>query len=273
MRNHLHHPTRPTGRSPTGHGYTLVELLVAFGVFTLFFGGLFALYRIGSNAFTAGSWKLTRQKEAQRFLQIVKERIEQASNFSVLTIVTGADGMTITPAPVYVPVAPNADFVVNDLWTRNTSQNILLFSVCKPNIGPNTGLWCGHAFKVQRRSVQLFSSAQSGAFSTGVAGFPPAPPAAPNAWIANPEVYQLGPNGYHLTLNDCTAVTLNWQSSTAPGEATGTKVINIMVEMVEAKDMESGVAPENRTSLRQSIRARIQGGVPVTQVGAGSMGS
>ncbi|HNW10460.1 MAG TPA: prepilin-type N-terminal cleavage/methylation domain-containing protein, partial [Candidatus Rifleibacterium sp.] len=49
-------------------GFTLIEIMVASAVFSLFTAGLFAFYRMGSNMFLTGSWKLTRQKEAERFL-------------------------------------------------------------------------------------------------------------------------------------------------------------------------------------------------------------
>lgn len=61
-------------------GFTLVEILVAAAIFSGFCVGVFSLYRMGSRMFVSGSWKYTRQKEAERFFHIVKERIEQASD-------------------------------------------------------------------------------------------------------------------------------------------------------------------------------------------------
>lgn len=59
--------------------FTVVELLVATLILSLFLGGVFSLYRIGSNMYAAGSWKYSRQKDAEIFLNYFKERVEQAS--------------------------------------------------------------------------------------------------------------------------------------------------------------------------------------------------
>ena len=60
--------------------FTVAEVLIAALVFSIMTIGVFGLFRMGSNMYLSGSWKFNKQKEAERFLNTVKERMEQASN-------------------------------------------------------------------------------------------------------------------------------------------------------------------------------------------------
>ena len=59
--------------------YTVVEVLIAAAIFSVFLLGVFSLFNMGSKMYISGSWKFNKQKEGERFLQVLKERIEQAS--------------------------------------------------------------------------------------------------------------------------------------------------------------------------------------------------
>ena len=59
--------------------FTVVEVLIAAAIFSVFLIGVFSLFNMGSRMYISGSWKFTKQKEGERFLQVLKERIEQAS--------------------------------------------------------------------------------------------------------------------------------------------------------------------------------------------------
>ena len=110
--------------------FTVAEVVVAAAVFMIFSGALFTVYRMGSRMFVSGSWKFNRQKEAERFFEILKERIEQTSN--IVTIVPGEN------------VDPKGDGTV--FYIRSTpvelgkgglpAAKIFLaeFAVCKPCI-------------------------------------------------------------------------------------------------------------------------------------------
>lgn len=108
-------------------GFTLVEILIAAGVLSMFIGGVFSFYRMGSRMFTAGSWRLQKQKEAERFLSVLKDRIEQASNAS-----------GINPAATPQLVVANTRFVTvkNNTKVENITSDsrLMLFSVCKPDL-------------------------------------------------------------------------------------------------------------------------------------------
>ncbi len=59
--------------------FTVVEVLIAATIFSMFLIGVFSLFNMGSRMYITGSWKYNKQKEGERFLQVLKERIEQAS--------------------------------------------------------------------------------------------------------------------------------------------------------------------------------------------------
>lgn len=123
-------------------GFTLVEIIVATAVFSLFLGGLFSLYRMGSKMFVAGSWKLQKQKEAERFLALLKERLDQASHAATIS------------APPTSQLTENFSQIgyVASL-TRPTlgdnSRRVLLFVVCKPSIAASAGVILYHGLQAK----------------------------------------------------------------------------------------------------------------------------
>ncbi len=115
-------------------GFTLVEVIIATMVFSLFLGGLFSLYRMGSGMFQAGSWKLQKQKDAERFLASLKERLEQASHAAV-----------VNPAgsPQLAESLSQIGFVGGTITRAALGANtrrLLLFTICKPSIAGASGL-------------------------------------------------------------------------------------------------------------------------------------
>jgi prepilin-type N-terminal cleavage/methylation domain-containing protein len=123
----------PQTPCPT-RGFTLVELLIATAVFSLFLGGLFSLYRMGSGMFQAGSWKLQKQKEAERFLALLKERLEQASHATVVNP-TGNPQLVETFSQLgYVNGTTSRAQIGAD------TRRLLMFVVCKPSIGVAPGM-------------------------------------------------------------------------------------------------------------------------------------
>lgn len=61
-------------------GFTLVEILVAAGILSVFMASVFQLYRSGSQSFMLGSWKTRAQKDAQVFLEELRTVLEISSN-------------------------------------------------------------------------------------------------------------------------------------------------------------------------------------------------
>ncbi|HNW34798.1 MAG TPA: prepilin-type N-terminal cleavage/methylation domain-containing protein [Candidatus Ozemobacteraceae bacterium] len=122
-------------------GFTLVEILIATAVFSLFLGGLFSLYRMGSSMFQAGSWKLQKQKEAERFLALVKERLEQASPAAIVNPSANPQLTETLSRLGYVSSS------INRANLGNTPSRLLLFTVCKPSIGATPGLVLYHGVR------------------------------------------------------------------------------------------------------------------------------
>ena len=65
--------------------FTLVEVIIASLIFVGFLGGVFSLYNMGSRMYLSGSWKYNKQKEGERFLETLKERVEQSASPSKIT--------------------------------------------------------------------------------------------------------------------------------------------------------------------------------------------
>ncbi|HAE40890.1 MAG TPA: hypothetical protein DCG57_19985 [Candidatus Riflebacteria bacterium] len=62
------------------NGLTLIEILVASSILSLFMAGVFQLYRSGSQSFLLGSWKSRAQKDAQLFLEEFRSVLEISGN-------------------------------------------------------------------------------------------------------------------------------------------------------------------------------------------------
>ncbi|EKD84267.1 MAG: hypothetical protein ACD_39C00142G0004 [uncultured bacterium] len=131
-------------------GFTLVEIMVAASVFTLFFFGVFNLYRMGSNMFLRGSWKLQKQKDAERFLAILRERLEMASSPSVVT------DAAVTEQPVHIYTLASGTEVVEPA----AETRLLLFAICKPNVQvTNTrGMIMPHVLTLKRDAGSTLST-------------------------------------------------------------------------------------------------------------------
>lgn len=117
--------------------FTLVEILVAAGVFTIFLTSLFSLYRMGSQMFVTGSWRLQKQKESEMFLHALKERIEQAAN-PIDVSATGAMVEGNSNFGAFTGSFTTA--TINGMTTINGPTRLLAFVVSKPAIREETGL-------------------------------------------------------------------------------------------------------------------------------------
>lgn len=95
------------------NGFTLVEILVAAGILSMFMTAVFQLYRSGSQSFMLGSWKTRSQKDAQLFLEELRSVLEISGNALVFRD-------TVIDPPVQLPVqlhsgANNAALAVSGL--------------------------------------------------------------------------------------------------------------------------------------------------------------
>ena len=111
-------------------GFTVAEVLVAAAIFMVFSGALFSLYRMGSRMFVSGSWKFNRQKEAERFFEVLKERVEQASN--VVKIEPSSDPQILTHPTKFKTKIGTLYNLDPGQTAASSNQQLAEFAVCKP---------------------------------------------------------------------------------------------------------------------------------------------
>lgn len=148
--------------------FTLVEILIGASVMVIFLGSLFLMYSGGTRMFSSGSWKLRKQKENERFLNTLKERIEQASN---LVTVSEAGELSESGASFFVKEG-NYNFKTAG---SVPTQCLLAFTICKPSLPGRAGLVLYHVLKMtpcetgtNLMNLELFSTTNisSGEIST-----------------------------------------------------------------------------------------------------------
>lgn len=246
--------------------FTLIEVMIASAVFSMFCVGVFAFYRMGSRMFLSGSWKLSRQKETERFLSILKERIEQASN---ATSINPAAGNQINTSPCnFLTLKHNTE-----IGKITANRRLMIFTVAKPDmtaIRPaDKGMIVYHclmAVPAEKNlyTLHLYANTQAVAFAgidyfNTIADFKPDPGAFvdfANRFSNSPANFGLGVVPYTYKLNDVASATITWGAGTAispGGEAD--KVVGIKVRL------QNPGHPE--TFIDHSIQAKLDMAVPL----------
>ncbi len=246
-------------------GFTLAETIIALGVFTLFFGGLFAFYRMGSNMYATGSWRLTQQKAAQHFLTLFKERLEQASNLTAVDP-TAANQIQPVSSPLYsVPQGTVIDFS-----TLAATKKLLLFTVTKPALAGSSrkGLNMPHALfaipgpaaqpgRKRTGKLRLFGTNDIGSaeFTSTIAGFPAQHTIGD--WAGTPQQFGLGNPAYEISLSGIGRAEISFgnASSTAGADVAKVYALTLTFPNPEAKYANA--------SFSQSIQAKIPFGVDI----------
>lgn len=245
--------------------FTLVETLIAMGVFTLFFGGLFAFYRMGSSMYSSGTWRFSQQKAAQHFLLQFKERLEQSANLTAVNPGL-ATQVTIVSSPLYtVPVGTVIDFS-----TLNNPKNLLFFTVTKPALADSgrKGLNMPHALIAipgppptngRRRTgeLRLFGTNDIGStvFTSTIAGFP-----ANNTvgdWTGTPQQFGLGNPTFDVSLTGVGRVEIDFGNASTTTGPDVAKVYSLNLTFPH---------PETRyanASFTQTVQAKIPYGVDI----------
>lgn len=255
-------------------GFTLVEVLIAAGVLSMFIGGVFAFYRMGSTMFQAGSWRLQKQKEAERFLNILKERIEQASN---ATYIDPAGDPPITEAKAKF-LALNDGVQVSFSASESDGERLMLFSVCKPDlsklgaaVGPGTGpglvmyhcLWAQPGDKIvdAKKLYTLYLHANtSDAAHGGIDYFNTSETFKPavSTWTVNasPADFSLQSAPFTAKLTDVVLASFSLEIASGTNYASEMeKVIGISIKMQHPR--------YPATTVTQAIKAKIDYSVEV----------
>jgi Tfp pilus assembly protein PilE len=260
-------------------GFTLVEVLIAAGVLSLFLVGLFAFYRMGSRMFMAGSWKLNKQKEMERFITILKERMEQASN--AVQVDPGAgdpDDQMVESTSNFVSIEGDTAVTRPEDDTR-----LMLFSICKPDMtafgndpaqpGQGPGLILYHCLMAKPAAKNLYTlyfhanterDAHGGIdyFNSPEDYFPDMAKFTSPEFNAPPSVFSLGNAPFTTKLTDVHAATFTVEIASGTNAMTETgKVIGVDITCQHPRYEE--------TRVSQSFKARIDFSVPVKEMSPG----
>jgi len=136
-------------------GFTVVEIIVAAGILSLFMTGVFQLYRSGSQSFLLGSWKTRAQKDAQMFLEELRTIMEVSGNALVFRD-------TVIDPPLLLPVhlhsgANNTPLPIAGLSGLIGFANMVtpctLYSSLAPDRQPGT--WVGAVLSADNGSLVL----------------------------------------------------------------------------------------------------------------------
>lgn len=264
--------------------FTLAEVLVSAAIFTIFSTAVLSLYSMGSKMFISGSWKYTRQKEAERFFEILKERVEQAS--SIVSVNIGDKQNPTTREPTtFVVNKKNVELAEGQ---KATSREYLCqFAVCKPCLKKADGNVLKQGIVVCHGLV-LIPDESSGLYNLvlrvernkdNAEFFDPAgescvPPSSKDPeYQGNPAEYSLIPLPTSYVLNDVFKVSIEVTSgfneantSTSSSTDTSTegdlssdkqniiqKLFSITVFMRNRK--------HDKTVLEMNLKARVEGAI------------
>ena len=236
--------------SPGKSGFTLLELMIATGLLAMFFTFLFRTFTSGSESFNAGTWRVSKQKEAQQFLGRLKELLEKA-NYADSIGADGDIGTNYATMPIYI----------NNLWRNvsgpclTTNQAVMYFGIADPFISAQTnigqagqrGKWTGVSMLCQNGKLTLRRlgvwNTHNQPFNNAPADTHP-PPGNFDDGIPNSNV--------HIELTD--VATLAFAISVATNTyatATGT-MINVTIQCAR---MRNGVV--TNAVVTESVRAKL----------------
>lgn len=266
-------------------GFTLIEIIVASAVFSLFVTGVFSFYRMGSRMFVSGSWRLQKQKEVELFLTILKERMEQASNATIIdpSNVVYTDQSGLSQKGVFTAKC-NFLTLKNDSEIKNIDsfKRLMLFSVCKPDktlLQPGNndyrGLILYHALvavpdhapvgtdpeknlytlyfhasvdRASHNGIDYFNTTKSFEPITNVATFT-------NNFTNTPSFFSYGTAPKTYKLSEVAISNITWSIASGTDSSNSEKVLGIKIKMVNEKNPE--------TTVQHSMQAKIDLSIPL----------
>ena len=138
---------------------TLVEILIATTVFSLFMVAVFDIFRSSQKGYDNGSWRLKAQKQAQLFLLRFKEVAEKA-NHAYEVSAQGSAARVGDVRPIYI----------DKNWFNTTADctngGIMFFSINTPSILPlpefgqprRPGKWKGVGLECKNNTLRCYST-------------------------------------------------------------------------------------------------------------------
>ncbi len=137
---------------------TLVEVLVAAGILSIFLVGVMSLFTSGSRGLSAGTWKTKAQKDAQIFLEGLRSTIENSGN--ALTMRNDSIDQTQLP----LEFESDANNAVLNLRTIGANTPMAFMNIVTPCAKYSTlvpaaqrtaGTWMGALLSASPRQLTL----------------------------------------------------------------------------------------------------------------------
>ncbi|MBF0408597.1 MAG: prepilin-type N-terminal cleavage/methylation domain-containing protein [Candidatus Riflebacteria bacterium] len=254
--------------------FTLIEILVAAVVFTLFLIGVFSMFQMGNQMFVGGSWKLEKQKHAQRFLTVLKERLERATNLSKINPLAAPDSQISTsPASVYTLNSGSSFNSGGRGLTPNASStsNILLFSACMPDLtsisATKPGMCIAHSVTLipdavdNLYSLRLIASKwdtwstnanAANGIGSAIGAFPPNAGAFGD-FSGTSEQYQLGEDPFSITIDSVKRIVVEWAVASGTGSESAGKVLGIRLDLMHPKFPQTQITQEIRSKIAYDV--------------------
>lgn len=211
-------------------GVTLVEILIAAGVLSLFMTAVFSVYRSGSRGFVIGTWRAEEQKKLQTFISALTRDLSQA-NSDLTSISSDGTRNVVMATPVYINKSLYSFATATTLIKANSDKWLCLmaFSISYPHIEANAtlmapvqpGKWSGVSIWVKDHNIRYVRTGSPGIFSSVPVGLPGAVAGFPGPGVVGaglnflPDTDQNTNHTYDLSLEEL-AMVGNGANAAAP---------------------------------------------------------
>lgn len=222
----------------------MVEVIVASSIFSLLLLAIFGIFRSGSSSFSSGSWRIHSQKNAQIFLNRVKEVLEKANNAEYVPV---AGDISVTSQPIFI----NAKW--RDKFAPISDGNVMMFSICRAcveknddlNIAQAIGSWTGVVLLASKKTLRLYRTGSINALPTTA----PARAGSPNLT----RFAQGSTDGvFSMELSDVASLSINYSKATGNAAVATATTIMVTIELQRSV----GNKPTD-AKITQSITANL----------------
>lgn len=169
-------------------GVTLVEILIAAGLLSLFMTAVFSVYRSSTSGFVSGSWRAEEQKKLQTLISGLSRDLSQA-NTQLTMIASDGNRSSVMATPLYINKNLYSFEAAPKFLKADVTKWLCLaaFSISYPYIEANPtlvsaeqpGKWSGVSIWVKNRDIRYVRTGSPGIFSSSpdslpgvVTGFP-----------------------------------------------------------------------------------------------------
>lgn len=251
--------------------YTVVEVLIAAAIFSVFLLGVFSLFNMGSRMYISGSWKYNKQKEGERFLEILKERIEQASVPAKIT--KNGDKIIIEKAGnVGCFVNKNEEITFTDLTGKRYIAEFVVSKVDKTSTNTaSAGLILYHALYCEPQDNGLVKlclyvnnkNTDPNYKSVNYSGYKFPPDSFGGSFDAEPSLYSFPKSPHSYTLTDVRSISVNngfYATGTvnlSQNNITRNPVIGLKIKMECPKHPETILELKMQARIDPSVRFAV----------------